>query len=787
MSVAAPSSMTSSVADNPGRRATDKAATPIPAEPNAIQTSAPNHPVRHFFKRGAVWGRRMHLPDILAIILSGAAVISGAATYLALTRWDAAGPNPKAVLVLLNLDLLLLLGLAVLVVRRLVRLWTAHRAGAAGSRLHIRLVMLFGVLAITPAILMALFSATFFTFGVEAWFSERVRNALQESEVVAQAYLVEHQQVIRGDALAIASDINHQWPQLSFNPTLLNTFLSSQIAFRGLSEAVIFASDLKVLAKAGYTFALESGEVVPLQAIAQANLGQVAIVNGESRDRVRALVRLSTTPGTYLYIGRFVDAEVLNHVSRTGAAVDEYRRLEGSRSTLEISFTLLFTVVALLMLLVAVWFGLNLATRLAGPIADLIDAAERVRAGDLTVRVRETGESDELAYLSRAFNRMTKRIDEQQADLLSANVQLDERRRFTETVLDGVSAGVIGVDRNGNVTLPNRSASILLGTDLTRVIGERLTQSVPEFGPVFDEMEADPARHVVQREVQITRGNITRTLMLRLSAESVDELVSGYVVTFDDITALQSAQRKAAWADVARRIAHEIKNPLTPIQLSAERLKRKYRDKLGDDSGLLAQCTDTIIRHVGDIGQMVDEFSAFARMPAPVMKDLDLASLVREGVGLQKVAYPSVAFAMELPQSPIILRADARQLGQAVTNILKNALEAIDARIAAGRTAAGRISVAIVQESSGVAIEVTDNGVGLPHGERDRLTEPYVTTRTKGTGLGLAIVKKVIEDHGGSLTLEDAPADDDGTQGARIGLHLPANLMSHSPQARAVG
>jgi two-component system nitrogen regulation sensor histidine kinase NtrY len=740
--------------------------------------------IRRWALRAAVWGRRVRFANILAFVLAGAALVCGIATYLALTGWDPAGPSPRAVLVLLNLDLLLLLGLAVLVVRRLVRLWAAHRSGTAGSRLHVRLAMLFGVVAITPAILMALFSALFFTFGVQSWFSERVRSALNESEAVAKAYLAEHQQVLRGDALAVATDVNRQWPQLSLSGQILNNYLSTQAAFRGLTEAVIFTDDWKVVAKTGYTFDLQAGEPIPLQAIAQANIGQVAIVTGDNADRVRALVRLSTFPTMYLYVGRFVDSKVLGHVSRTGAAVDEYRRLEGSRSDLEISFTLLFSVVALLMLLVAVWFGLTLATRLARPIADLINAAERVRGGDLSVRVRETAEADELAYLSRAFNRMTTRLGEQQARLRDTNAQLDERRRFTETVLDGVSAGVIGLDDAGNMTLPNRSAAVLLGADLTQFIGKPVSAFAPEFAGLLGDMMSDPDRRVLQREIQVARGNTSRTLLVRLSAERGGAQVVGYVFTFDDITALQSAQRKAAWADVARRIAHEIKNPLTPIQLSAERLKRKYRDRLGDDdSGLFAQCTDTIIRHVGDIGQMVDEFSAFARMPAPVLKESDLAAIVREGVGLQRMAFPQIAFALDLPQSPVTMRLDARQVGQAVTNILKNALEAIEGRIAAGDTAPGRIAVVLTAAADGATVAVTDNGVGLPQGERERLTEPYVTNRAKGTGLGLAIVKKVVEDHGGTLELADAP---DG-QGARVTLHFPAGLVVRSGPERAVG
>jgi two-component system nitrogen regulation sensor histidine kinase NtrY len=507
---------------------------------------------------------------------------------------------------------------------------------------------------------------------------------------------------------------------------------------------------------------------------------------------VRALVRLSTFPVAYLYVGRFIDPKVLGHVTRSEAAVDEYRKLEGNRSTLEIRFTLFFIVVALLLLMISIWFGLMLATSLARPIINLIDAAERVGGGDFAVRVRETSSADEISYLGRAFNRMTRRLQDQQTELHDTNTKLDERRRFTETVLDGVTAGVIGVDSVGNMTLPNRSASGLLGAELNDFIGKPLAAFAPEFVDMFEEMRRDPERTIAPREIQITRGNSTKTLMLQIAAERQGDRAVGYVFTFDDITALQSAQRKAAWADVARRIAHEIKNPLTPIQLSAERLKRKYRDRLGEeDSGLLAQCTDTIIRHVGDIGQMVDEFSAFARMPAAVLKEMDLGAVVREAVALQRTAFPQVNFAMDMPSGPVTIRGDARQIGQAVTNVVKNALEAIEAKLGPLRgpgneTAGnGRIDVKVAVAGSGASVTVTDNGVGLPQ-DRARLTEPYVTSRAKGTGLGLAIVKKVLEDHGGKLLLNDAPAAADGSRGASVSLEFPAALLVRTSAAQLV-
>jgi len=718
--------------------------------------------------------RRANLFDGLAITLMFAALISGVATYFALAGLGPAGPSASRTIVLVYVDFVIVLGLASLVARRLWRLWREHRGRTVGSRLHIRLVMLFGVIAMVPTILIAVFSLLFFAYGVETWFGSRVKTAVTESREVARAYLNEHNNSISADALATANDINNQWASISLNGDRLNTFLATQAAYRNLSEAVIFReADSQVIAKAGYTASLAL-EPIPLPTMAQANGGTVAVVVSPDNTRVRALVKLTIFPAHYLYVGRFVDAKVLDRLNRTESAVSAYESLEGERTNLQASFVLLFGVVALLLLLISTWFGLSLATRLARPIVELIAAAERVRSGDLSVRVQEDEASDEVAYLGRAFNRMTERLGEQQAALKDTNAQLDERRRFTETVLAGVSAGVIGLDLSGNIELPNRSASTLLGVDLTKLIGTPLAQSVPAFAPLLGEIE-HASQRPVQHEVQVTENGIQKTFMTRISVEPSAEGTGGYVVTFDDITALQAAQRKAAWADVARRIAHEIKNPLTPIQLSAERLKRKYQSKLDDDSGLFAQCTDTIIRHVGDIGHMVDEFSAFARMPAAVLRPADLMSIVREAVMLQRTAFPHIAFAVEAPTN-LRIKCDSRQLNQALTNVLKNAVEAVDARYGApgANESLGKVQVQVAETADEILVHVIDNGIGLPQEERERLTEPYVTTRAKGTGLGLAIVKKILEDHGGALTLTDAP--NEVGNGAMITLHLPQTL-----------
>ncbi len=740
---------------------------------------------RTAFRLG-LWFRRANIGRKLALALTVAALLSGTGTYAVMTGWAPVDAQSNALIILLNTDLVLLLLLGAVVARRLVALWLRRRSGGAGSRLHLRFVGLFSAIAVAPAIMVAIFSALFFNIGVQAWFGERVSTALNESQQVAQAYLREHQRVISGEVLAVAGDLQRNWPSLQLNPAALERFLASQANVRGLTEAVIFDRAGKVIARAGYTFSLQFEEV-PFWAMDRVNNGEVAVLTGESDDRVRALVKMDTNLDLYLYVGRFVEQQVIQSMERTDRAVEEYRRLQQGRSHLELTFSLIFIVVALLVLMAAVWVGVSVATRLAQPIGELIDAAERVRAGELDVRVPEIAARDEIATLSRAFNRMTSQLATQQARLLATNRELDERSRFTETVLAGVSAGVISIDTQGIVTLANRSASLLLRQELDYSRGEPLADVVPEFAELTLAEQTMPRRtdSQAQREIEIVRQGQALTFLVRLSAEFLDGELLGYILTFDDITELQSAQRKAAWADVARRIAHEIKNPLTPIQLSAERLKRRYLKQITDGPEIFEQCTDTIVRHVVHIGQMVDEFSSFARMPTPVMQIENLSRLVGEAVFLQRTAYPALAFTLVQPEHPVRINCDGRLVSQALTNLLKNAIEAIDGtdKTLIDERGGGKISIALIAPDDGQAVRVIidDNGKGLPE-DRTRLTEPYVTTRAKGTGLGLAIVKKILEDHGGDLILEDSSIG-----GARISMVLSPPVITkptlRSPEA----
>jgi len=711
---------------------------------------------RQLWQRIGGWTRRSGIAGKLAMSLAVAAAAAGAATYAAWTGTDPEGADPRLILSLLVVDLVLLLLLGALIARQLVRLWLERRSGSVGSRLHSRFVGLFSLVAVAPAILTAVFSALTFHLGVQAWFSDRVRTAVQESLAVADAYVAEHRNTIRGDILAMANDLNRMAPRLARDPGLFTKVLQTQTAIRSLSEATVFDSSGRIIARTTLSLAA-AFDSVPLRAIDRANAGEMVLLDKEGEDTVYALVRLDRFIDAYLYVGRVVDSVVIDHVERTREVASEYEALEDMRSHIQVTGLLIFIVVALLLLVVAVWLGLQFANRLVRPISALVIAAERVRQGDLEARVREGRNDDEIDTLSRAFNRMTSQLEAQRRDLLEANEQLDRRRRFTEAVLTGVSAGVIGVDPQGRINLPNRSAAKLLGTAVEELRGRRFADVVPEMDSLLS-MARARADRIAEGQVNVIRKGRWRTLIVRVDSDRGPTGESlGFVVTFDDVTELVAAQRAAAWADIARRIAHEIKNPLTPIQLSAERLRRKYQNEIKSDPEVFNQCTETIVRQVNDIGRMVDEFTAFARMPAPVLKPENLPEIIRQEMFAQSVTHPEIDYHADLPGDPELLRCDGRQIRQVLANVLKNAAEAIEARHAADAEAPqGRILIRLEVGDDNPAIIIEDNGRGLPAEARDRLTEPYVTTRSSGTGLGLAIVSKIMEDHGARLVFQDA-------------------------------
>lgn len=694
---------------------------------------------KFFFRKG--WSGRLALILILAI------TVSGFATYAALSETPPFGNDPNTVIWLLNLDLVFMILLTGLIARRFAKLLSGRRRGLAGSKLHIRLVVIFSIMAAAPAVIMAIFSTFFFHFGVQAWFSDRVKTAVESAQLVAQSYLEEHQQVIKADILAMANDLDRQSALYYEDKEKFDGYLETQAFMRNLSEAMMFESNGRVVARTGLTFTL-TFEDMPTFMLDQAKDGEVVLMTGKYEDRVRALVKLNNFADTYLFVGRMVDPNVLSQIDKTRDAASAYTMLAQKNSGLMVTITLIFIVVAFMFLLAATWFGIILARQLVNPIGALITVSDRVRGGDLTARVEEGGQIDEFDYLASSFNRMTIQIQEQRDEVMSANRQLDQRRRFTEAVLAGVTAGIVGIDEKGTISLVNASAADMFGLPQDKVTGRNIVETLPEIAEALDQALAKPGK-VTQSEIpHLARDMSRRTLLVRIS---VDKMGEGAVLTFDDITDLQSAQRVSAWADVARRIAHEIKNPLTPIQLSAERLKRKYLKEITSDKETFAEMTDTIISHVGDIGRMVSEFSNFARMPEPVLKEENLPMHIRQTMVLEKEAHADIEFRMIDKVGDLQILCDEQQIRQAFTNIIQNAIDSIHEK--AGTS---RLNVLLTTDAprENCVISISDSGLGLPKGEDPlRLAEPYITHKARGTGLGLAIVKKIMEDHGGRLVI----------------------------------
>jgi two-component system nitrogen regulation sensor histidine kinase NtrY len=634
----------------------------------------------------------------------------------------------------------------------------------------VRLVTWFSVIAVVPAILVAIFALVTLNLGLDVMFSGRVQNALGSAVNIAHVYVDEHEKSITDDAVAIATSIqrdpnlfdeNHHVNLVRFVPRL-----RALTQDRGLYASYILDGRDGTALIQTQPPGTDDPKPVTQSDLAEAQNG-VSVDARATDGKVTALVKLQSLNNAYLLVVRVVDPQVFAYYKRTLLAVSEYNRLSENRAEVQWVFAAMYAVVSLVVLMAAIWAGLWAANRLVEPISNLIAAAERVSEGDLAAQVRVDRADDELGTLGLAFNRMTQQLGAQRSDLIAANRQIDERRHFTESVLSGVSAGVIGLSHDGDITIVNRAAARLLNAAPEEMVGQHYSESVPELAALIRKAICEPVGRA-SGEVAIKRTGSPRALSVQVTSERGSN-AHGFIATFDDITDLVSAQRTAAWADVARRIAHEIKNPLTPIQLSAERLKRKYMSEISTDPDIFRQCIDTIVRQVGDIGRMVDEFSSFARMPAPVMGRENAQELLQQAVFLQRVGHPEITYDTEAPREPVHFEGDGRLISQALTNVLKNAGEGIAARHAKGDDAAGKIRIALQNNGATFAFRITDNGVGLPPEHRHRLTEPYVTTRAKGTGLGLAIVRKIMEDHGGDITLGDAK---DG-EGAEVVLTFP--------------
>ena len=617
---------------------------------------------------------RLRFERIIVVILSLALFISGSITIAILADLTPLPSNLTVLIAVLNLDLVLALLLGAIIARPIIRSWIIKKYGPAGSRLHMKMVLSFGLVAIIPALFVIMFLGMFLNTGMETWFSEKVKLAINTSNSVAQSYLKEHQKNIRGIALAMANDLNRSAYRLQQNSRLFATVVSSLTEIRNLSEAVVVDSSGNTLARSQLSFSLgfnfSNDEL--LKGVLSSRVGEVWIISDKNENKVRAGVKLEGFVDAYLLVGKFIDAQVLDYISKTTGAANQYGLIEKNRDNLQIKFLFVFALIASLIVLVAISIGWQIATTISTPIGQLINAADKVRRGDLTTRIQTniTHDKDEVGKLSSAFNKMTEQLNSQQKGLISANKELDERRRFIEVVLSGVSAGVIGLDRSGCIYFPNRSATDLLSINLEEHAGENLEILVPEMKDLLDEIRLNPEKNA-EGDIEISRNGITKNLVVSIAAEKVNKEILGFVVTFDDVSELLSAQRKAAWADVARRIAHEIKNPLTPIQLAAERLKRRYKAEIKTDQKTFLLCTDTIIRQVKDIGEMVDEFSAFARMPQPKLVEMNLVNLCKESIFLEQNRFPNIDYIFENNAQNLVILADREQISRALTNILK--------------------------------------------------------------------------------------------------------------------
>jgi len=662
-----------------------------------------------------------------------------------------------ALLWLLGLNLLVILPVAAAIGWRVLKL---REANDAGSRLHLRFVILFASAALIPAIVMAVFFGLLVTQGVDRWLGGRVRTAVESSATVSRSYFESQYGALRGELGPMIRDLEDAGDAWRTEPARYATLLDATVDQRLLDAVYLLNRDGAILSRSERPGA---PRYTPPQAadLAAADAGEGVIRTFETENVFRGVVKVSETGDTFAYVVRRVNG--LDALLQASEAVQAYREAAANRQEVQAVFALIYAETALLVLIAGVWLGMAAARGLSEPIGRVVQAAERVSAGDLGARVAIGKDPEAVVVLAQAFNRMTSDLRSQQEALRAAGEEARTRSRFIETVLSDVSAGVIGVDAAGAVTTVNRQALVLLGVDETQALGAALPTIAPELKDVAD--RARRSRDEAEGEMEIVRPGGARRIRARASARED----GGLVLTFDDITRLVAAQRNEAWKDVARRIAHEIKNPLTPIQLSAERLRRKYRSQITSEVEIFDRCTDTIVRQVGDIGRMVDEFSSFARMPAPKFEAADAAEMLRQAVFSQRVADAEVDVVLEAPDGPVPVICDERMVGQALINVLKNAGEAVEARRAREPGAGGVVRARLRAGDTYVAFEIEDDGVGLPDSGRERLTEPYVTTREKGTGLGLAIVKRILEDHGGEFTLGDALQGG----GARAILRMP--------------
>ncbi len=713
-----------------------------------------------------------------ALMSSAFAAGFGAACLIALVAAVRvfAGSDPEtgpAVMTALALNLGLIIGLGGYIGVRVYELVRGRGRDAPAPRLHLRLVGFLSVSALVPAVVVAAFLGLVFVRVLDAWFEERVRSTMESVASVARTYLATEGRVTRDDVSAMALDLSQDEvaDALTSSRITYANYVRQQAIFRGFAAAFVIDESGAVLARATGDVGDTPTYVPPLpEELVRADNGEMPWTFDRDTGRLRLLYKLEGYDASYLSVIRALDPAIVAQLRSAEESLTAYREASERRGRLQAILGLLYLEIALLVLVGAAWLGLVAANRIVAPIGRLVRAADRVRDGDLNARVAVADSQDELAMLSRAFNEMTAQLTSQRSEVVAAKEDAEARQRFTEAVLAGASAGVMGLDATGRVTTANRSAMALLALPAEHdLVGQDITQAAPEFASVVRSARETPDL-VIDSQIELERDGRVRNLDVRASAAR--EAGGGVVITFDDITRLVTAQRNAAWRDVARRIAHEIRNPLTPIQLSAERLRRKYAAEASEPE-IFERCVDTIVRQVADIGRMVDEFSSYARMPTPRMERVDACECARGAVFAQRVASPEITVDSDTPADPVWVTADERLLVQALANVLKNASESVSARLEAdpgGKGPAGRVAAHVRVEGDNAVIAISDNGLGWPATQRERLLEPYMTTREKGTGLGLAIVSRVMEDHHGRLELADR---DDGGPGAVVRLVLP--------------
>ncbi|NCW14970.1 MAG: PAS domain-containing sensor histidine kinase [Rhodobacteraceae bacterium] len=693
-------------------------------------------------------------------------------TYLILGPIDQ-GRESNLLRVILLCDLLYLLALTALVMQRVMQIVALRRQKSAGSQLHLRLTGVFSAMSLLPTATVAVFAVLSINMGFEAWFSDRVQGVIADSLEAAQAYEQEQVRGLKEDIAALASDLEAYRRTAINDPQLLRQRLSDaqENVQRGLKEAFIIddTGDLILRGNRSYLFDYEE----PSSELIQSAIREIVIIPDIPNNELRALTYLNGFGTYFLLVSRVIDGNLFALLDETQAAGQFYQQLESQRGASLFRFGIIYLIFAVLLIAASVFAALFFAERLSRPIGRLTGAAQKVGEGALDTRVVEEEGNDEMSQLSKYFNQMTQQLEKQRETLLENTEQIELRRRMFDSVLSSVTSGVLGLDAEGKVSFVNKSAERLLGGHEI-LENSHLSVAVPEFFPLFERL-TQTKNESLQEELKTVQAGRLENLLVRVGRRRNEKgQLEGYVIAFDDVTDLVSAQRSAAWGDVARRIAHEIKNPLTPIQLSAERIRRKFAPKLSEESDDLERMTDVIVRQTNDLRHIIDEFSKFARLPQPKKSKEDLIPIVKAAVLLQENGQPNINFVSNIPQNSLVISIDATMISQALTNLLKNAGEAIDTRRdKLGGTIAGEIHVGVEQVGDNVQVIIDDNGIGLPQ-DRARLFEPYVTTRDKGTGLGLAIVKKIVEEHGGTLSLEDAPSFDAAPYfGARVVMSLP--------------